>query len=390
MIDKNDESDDPSRGVDDPRLDGWYHTIELGDGLVTRGVFDHRGIVHATGIPDSLAGRTALDVGTANGYYAFEMEARGAERVVAVDVAGSVDWDWLPRFKRPVTPDPMEDHRARFELARRMRGSTVEYRTTSVYDLSPETVGVFDVAVCGSLLLHLQNPLRALAAIRSVTREFAVVEVWLDTELEKLAPTLPLLNFGARAAEEEPGEACTYWRFTTAALVEMMEYAGFTDCEQMPPYLLPHQNLAMRTVRARPRPASHRSGWHLTPKQSAERIAAHRAAAPQPPAPSVSAVDVLAEDPALAPLLAATRDEVVLPAGLLADAVSARELEQQQRALSDLHDYADHLLAEIERRDRHSEGVTAYVRHLEQELAAKEGYIAGLEQRVRAGEGSTS
>ncbi|HXA29717.1 MAG TPA: methyltransferase domain-containing protein [Candidatus Angelobacter sp.] len=387
MIDKN---DDPIGDVDDPRLDGWYHTIELGDGLVTRGIFDHRGVVHATGIPDDLAGRTALDVGTANGYYAFEMEARGAERVVAVDVASSVDWDWLPQFKRPVTPDPMDDHRARFELARRMRGSAVEYHTSSVYDLSPNNVGVFDVVVCGSLLLHLQSPLRALAAIRSVTRELAVVEVWLDTELERLAPALPLLSFGARAAEEEAGEACTYWRFTTAALMEMMEYAGFTDCEPMPPYLLPHQDLHMRTIRARPRPASQRSGWHMTPAQNAERIAAHRAAAPSPPVPRVAAAGALAEDPVLAPLLAVSRDDAVLSAGLLTGVGGARELEQQRRALSDLRDYADHLLTEIERRDRHTDGVTAYVRHLEQELAAKEGYIAGLEQRVRAAEGTTS
>ena len=29
----------------DPRLDGWYHTIELAPGLVTRAVYDHRPIV---------------------------------------------------------------------------------------------------------------------------------------------------------------------------------------------------------------------------------------------------------------------------------------------------------------------------------------------------------
>ena len=38
----------------------------------------------------------------------------------------------------------------------------------SVYDLDPERDGRFDVVVCGSLLLHLRDPVRALEAIRGV------------------------------------------------------------------------------------------------------------------------------------------------------------------------------------------------------------------------------
>ena len=38
----------------------------------------------------------------------------------------------------------------------------------SVYELDPGSIGTFDVVVCGSLLLHLRDPLRALEAIRAV------------------------------------------------------------------------------------------------------------------------------------------------------------------------------------------------------------------------------
>ncbi len=68
---------------DDPRLDQWYHTIDLGNGLTTRGIFDHRSVVHCYGLPESLEGKTCLDVGTGDGFFAFEMERRGAARVVA-------------------------------------------------------------------------------------------------------------------------------------------------------------------------------------------------------------------------------------------------------------------------------------------------------------------
>src|SRR5689334_7703009 len=64
---------------DDPRLDGWYHTIELAPGVKTqRAIYDHATIVHGVGMPESLAGKSALDIGTADGYWAFEMERRGA------------------------------------------------------------------------------------------------------------------------------------------------------------------------------------------------------------------------------------------------------------------------------------------------------------------------
>ena len=49
-----------------------------------------------------------------------------------------------------------------------IQGSSVQAIEASAYDLSPEFVGTFDVVVCGSLLLHLREPLRALESIRSV------------------------------------------------------------------------------------------------------------------------------------------------------------------------------------------------------------------------------
>ena len=36
-------------------------------------------------IPENLEGKTVLDVGTADGFYSFLCESRGAKKVVAVD-----------------------------------------------------------------------------------------------------------------------------------------------------------------------------------------------------------------------------------------------------------------------------------------------------------------
>jgi hypothetical protein len=42
----------------------WYHTIDLGDGLVADGWFDLRQHVSRYGLPDPMDGMRALDIGT--------------------------------------------------------------------------------------------------------------------------------------------------------------------------------------------------------------------------------------------------------------------------------------------------------------------------------------
>lgn len=225
---------------DDPRLDGWYHTVDLGNGLIPRARFDHRTVVDRYGIPESLEGKTVLDVATGDGFFAFEMERRGAERVVAIDVARLGDCDWVPRMK--VQIGAIYDNGswpARFRLAHAMRKSKVEYRHCSVYDLSPYTIGTFDVVFCGDLLLHLQQPLAALHAIRSVTREMAVIETVLDPELEEAFPGQSVLRFGHPHPEDQVGENNSYWQFTTTALQTMLAYADFPDTEPQGTFLLP-------------------------------------------------------------------------------------------------------------------------------------------------------
>jgi hypothetical protein len=54
----------------------WYHSIELAPGLVTPGHIDLRPVARRV-LPERMEGR-ALDVGTFDGFWAFELERRGA------------------------------------------------------------------------------------------------------------------------------------------------------------------------------------------------------------------------------------------------------------------------------------------------------------------------
>ncbi|HSP33205.1 MAG TPA: methyltransferase domain-containing protein [Thermoanaerobaculia bacterium] len=130
----------------------WWHEIELAPGIVTPGDDTNRmklPILDGIGLPKSMGGLRALDIGSSDGYFSFEMEKRGAD-VVAIDFV----------------PDTYTG----FSTAREILGSRVEYRMDNVYNLTPEKYGAFDVVLFMGVLYHLRKPLAALDAIRSVMK----------------------------------------------------------------------------------------------------------------------------------------------------------------------------------------------------------------------------
>ena len=81
----------------------WYHVLELAPGQVTEGLFDLHPYVERYGL-ERMDGMRALEVGTWDGFWAFEMERRGAE-VVALDLDDERDLDWPPRRRPESFPD---------------------------------------------------------------------------------------------------------------------------------------------------------------------------------------------------------------------------------------------------------------------------------------------
>ncbi len=105
----------------------WYHTIDLGQGVVTRGVDNTPERLARVHLPDDLSGKTVLDIGAWDGFFSFEAERRRASRVVACDYYAwhGVGWG-TGRGKDG------------FELARTALNSRVEDVALDVMDLSPE------------------------------------------------------------------------------------------------------------------------------------------------------------------------------------------------------------------------------------------------------------
>ena len=163
----------------------WYHTIDLGHGIVTPGQYDHRPLLKHYGLPDDLSGKTVLDVGPAHGFFAFEFEKRGAARVVTVELPRWSEHDGSPTLKAGFTRDEVDVRNEAYlhdtlAFAIEARNSRVERIFYNVYDIGSATTGVFDIVFCGSLLIHLTDPLRALYALQAACREYAIIATPID------------------------------------------------------------------------------------------------------------------------------------------------------------------------------------------------------------------
>lgn len=141
----------------------WYHKIELPyrrKTITTPGWAPIDRDSYA--LPEDLTGKRILDVGAWDGYWTFECLKRGAKEVVAIDDFS----DGLGAFDPATRPKW-----AAFDLCCEALGYTREQctrREMSLYDITPETFGMFDVVLFFGTLYHLKHPLLAMEKLSAV------------------------------------------------------------------------------------------------------------------------------------------------------------------------------------------------------------------------------
>lgn len=162
----------------------WYHRIEVQPGITTPGVNDSQAVLRLLNLPEDFSGKRVLDLGTRDGFFAFEAARRGAE-VVAVDYVPSdktgfkvaaellnVDVTYANDY------DGKDEHLAQGVKAQRRAGG-ITYVQENIYHLSAKQYGTFDVIFCLGLLYHLPDPLLALNIIRELCSE----DLYLETHV---------------------------------------------------------------------------------------------------------------------------------------------------------------------------------------------------------------
>jgi tRNA (mo5U34)-methyltransferase len=207
---------------------GWYHTIELPEGVTTPGFCDLRPFA-GTALPASFGGKRVLDVGTFDGFWAFEAEKRGAATVFALDLEKGTDADWPPNTAAEnlaASEAQGLEWGSGFALAHRALGSGVQRVEGNVYDLTPDWLGGrVHTIVCSTVLQHLRDPIGALERIRETLLpggELLLLDTY-SVAMTRLHPRRPIADF--RPAM--PGSKFTWWVPNLAALRGWATTAGF-------------------------------------------------------------------------------------------------------------------------------------------------------------------
>lgn len=224
----------------------WWHSIDLGDGVVTPGVKTSAWLEAELARLDlgDLRGKSVLDIGAYDGYHSFAAERLGAERVVAFDhFVWSVDLPGWTKYREeriaaglPVEPAetlaqfwrPGElPGRRAFDLAHEALGSRVEVVVGDLLDYDLAKLGSFDVVLYLGVLYHVRHPLLALERLVRVTRGEAIIET--QAAAFRSHDRTPLTRF--YEGDELNHDPSNWWTFNEAALLAMCRAAGFDRSE---------------------------------------------------------------------------------------------------------------------------------------------------------------
>jgi tRNA (mo5U34)-methyltransferase len=227
----------------------WYHTIDLGGGLITPGLYDYRESISSFPFPSDMTGMKVLDVGPATGFFSFEFERRGA-RVTAMELPSLRDLDRFPgqsvesslaRIERMIFPDSvngLSQHRrgdnerevyrclleAPFEFCKARLNSKVERRFSTIYD--PDVGGDFDLIFVGDVLVHTLYPLKALAALAPLCRGSLIFAQVLPPGPQE--PPAMLYTGGDDPNEDE----VSWWLPNKSCLIAMLRKLGFAGVRE--------------------------------------------------------------------------------------------------------------------------------------------------------------
>jgi tRNA (mo5U34)-methyltransferase len=192
---------------------GWFHRINLGNGVVTPGIDDSAEKLKYIHLPARMDALSVLDIGAWDGFFSFECERRGAGRVVASD------WFcWQGTGKKG------------FDIAREALGSKVEDVPLKVEDLTPETLGTFDVVLFLGVLYHAEDPMHYLRIVRSMCKGMAVVETVVDA-LDYPRPAM--VFYPGTTLNNDP---TNFWGPNRLAVEAMLGEVGFRTAKHVDTY----------------------------------------------------------------------------------------------------------------------------------------------------------
>lgn len=197
----------------------WYHSMDLpGVGHID-GDWDLRGQ-----LADDYVGGfdfkdlRVLDIGCGSGALSFYAEQRGAKEVVAFDQSPDHPMNLLPCWDSDLSA--IERMKKGFWFSHKAFNSRVKAFYGDVYDL-PGDLGAFDVALFGSILLHLENPIGAIRSVSKLSKTVIVTDC--DRGIGEHIVFRPCQH-------PENNDYLVWWAMGKETVGRMLESYGYT-CE---------------------------------------------------------------------------------------------------------------------------------------------------------------
>jgi tRNA (mo5U34)-methyltransferase len=224
----------------------WYHRIELPSGDITPGWAPICAEKYA--IPTDLTGKRVLDIGAWDGYWTWEALKRGAKEVVAIDdfsdnlgcLKERTKWDTFDLCREAfgfvnIDIDPEPNYPLKYwENDKKQRVRRLEM---SVFDISEEDLGRFDIVFFFGTVYHLKHPLLALEKISAICDG----EIYIETAaLDDYSPYRNVIGKGYNdndvVMEFYPGKQYgnnenNWWVPTLQCLGAMVASVGFKNVE---------------------------------------------------------------------------------------------------------------------------------------------------------------
>ena len=204
-------SDRDGKLADIRRVPFWWHTIDLGEGIITPG---HSSLAEqefrSAGISHTLKGKTVLDIGCWDGVFSFLCEGRGAA-VTAIDTFQHTEF---VRSKYGVALEGGEG----FQVAARHLGSALKVRRLDITQVND----TFDVTLFLGVLYHQRNPLQSLEQLSRLTNECAVIETHYLKGQDQ-----PVMQF--YPGDSLNSDTTNYWGPSLSCVELMLLDVGFRD-----------------------------------------------------------------------------------------------------------------------------------------------------------------
>ena len=201
----------------------WWHSINLGVHGITKGV--QQSIMWTLNMPDDFTGKTVLDIGTVDGFYAFEAEKRNAKRVLAVD---SLAWN-----NKSYSSHTLKTGKDGFNLAREVLNSKVEDIEVEDFneDIHMGVLGKHDVVLCLGILYHMMDPFRFIRKLGEMTNELLILESHTDVNNNYAFNIWGPPKMAFYPNDELNNDASNWWGPNIVCIKAMLAVAGFKKTE---------------------------------------------------------------------------------------------------------------------------------------------------------------